>query len=505
MWVPECVVWEKLDPDNVPGNPWRGVPNYNGYQPDAAGNLVYTEPNYLSLNDTPYVTYPQSYGATHRKGCLCDDHWDLPVLSTTSQNGGADWSDQAFSPRTGLLYIPYGVNNVAHDRTERSNGLRALGQYQTGGVVALNGTTGEVVWRNHFGLDAAHGQSPLVTGSDLLFIGDPAGWLRALDAVTGRELWKFQTGFAISSGVITYMIDGEQYVAVFASGTGTPYGRSINEGDTLWAFKLGGTAKYADAAGNIVSGSSEAPTPGPLEIRRPVSGSAVEGSTVNNTVYLGRNSRNDVATARDSTSTSGMDPTFMRVPVGTTVTFLNPGSATFPAFPNQKPHCATQFFEGLFNVRLDPGESARYTFTREGEYFFNDCTDPRPTGKIVVYHVPIDVPGALTFTPAALDLGSANGVFTGVNGVVTARYAIPDGYTVDGDVKLKTPLSSTLFSPVSTSVGAGGKQLVAQFSKADIDNNLPAGDSVPLVMTVNVLQNGVQKQLTATASVKVVK
>ena len=50
-----------------------------------------------------------------------------------------------------------------------------------------------------------------------------------------------------------------------------------------------------------------------------------------------------------------------------------------------KPHCATQFFEGIFNPKLNPGQSFQYTFTRAGEYFYNDCTDPRPTGKIVVY------------------------------------------------------------------------------------------------------------------------
>ena len=76
-----------------------------------------------------------------------------------------------------------------------------------------------------------------------------------------------------------------------------------------------------------------------------------------------------------------MSPTHMRVPVGTTVTFLNPGAATFPNFPNQKPHCATQYFEGLFNSKLNPGESFQYTFTRAGEYFYNDCTDPRPDGQ----------------------------------------------------------------------------------------------------------------------------
>ena len=78
-------------------------------------------------------------------------------------------------------------------------------------------------------------------------------------------------------------------------------------------------------------------------------------------------------------------PVYLRVPVGTTVTFLNPGAETFANFPNQKLHCATQFFEGLFNPKLSPGQSFSYTFRVKGEYFYNDCTDPRPTCKIVVY------------------------------------------------------------------------------------------------------------------------
>jgi hypothetical protein len=72
-------------------------------------------------------------------------------------------------------------------------------------------------------------------------------------------------------------------------------------------------------------------------------------------------------------------------------------------------------------------------------------------------------------------------------------------------VTLKTPLSVTLFSPVSTSTSDNHKQLVAQFSKAEIDNNIPAGDAVPLVVTANFLHEGVQKQLSSTLLVKVVK
>jgi alcohol dehydrogenase (cytochrome c) len=72
-----------------------------------------------------------------------------------------------------------------------------------------------------------------------------------------------------------------------------------------------------------------------------------------------------------------MAPTHLRVAPGTTVTFTNPAT-------NANPHCATQFFEGLFNFRLAPGESATYRFDLPGEYFFNDCFSPRPTGKVEV-------------------------------------------------------------------------------------------------------------------------
>jgi glucose dehydrogenase/plastocyanin len=496
--LPNCLVWQALDPENVPGDPWRAVPNYNGYQPNASGELVYTEPNYLDL-DKPFVTYPTEYGATHRQGCMYDTHWDSPVLSTTSQNGGPDWSTYSFSHSLGLIYVPYGTNPVAHWRGAGSNGQRATGQYQTGGIVAIDAATNTVRWTNHLGLDMGHGQSPLSTAGDLVFVGQFDGNFLALDAASGKELWRFQTGSGISAGPITYTINGEQYVAIFAAGTGNPYGGPVTRGDALWAFKLGGTYRTA-------SGSSEAPTPRPLTIRRPINDEPVEGSEVNNTVYLARNSRTaDTAEDQDRVNANAMNPRHLRVPVGTTVTFLNPGSDVFPNFPNAQPHCATQYFEGLFNARLSPGERFQYTFDRAGEYFFNDCTDPRPTGKVVAYLTPEDVPGALGFTSGTLDLSSPTGVFTGVQGTVTARFTMPAGYTFEGDVTLKTPLSETLVSAVSASVEADGRTVAAQFRKADIDNNVPAGAAVPLVLTAHFRRDGVQKQLTSSADVTVVK
>jgi quinohemoprotein ethanol dehydrogenase len=494
--LPECVVWQKLDPRNVPGDPWRAVPNYNGYQPDADGDLVFNPDSYVKA-DEPFLTYPEGHPSDHRRGCMYDPQWDLPILSTTSQNGGGDWSNNSYSHSTNMVYFPYGTNPVAHWNGAAANGQRAIGQYQTGGILAYDASTGKVTWRNHLGTDMSHGQGPMTTASDLLFTGQIDGRLLAMDARDGDVLWQFQTGSGIAGAPITYMAGGEQYVAVLAAGSTNPYGGSVTQGDSLWAFKLGGDY-------TTESGSQEGPDTAPLTIRRPVQGGPVEGSTVGNTVLLGRADRTtDTAAARDSTSQRGMAPTHLRVPVGTTVTFLNPGAATFPNFPNQLPHCATQYFEGLFNPRLAPGERFEFTFDRAGEYFFNDCTDPRPAGMIEVYPTPQDLPGALRFVPATVDLGSRTGTFTGVRGVVTAALSLPAGYRLDGEVRLRTPLSQT---PVTAKhVKAAGRTLFVVFDKADLDNNVPEGDAVPLTLVADFLLDGKQQQLTSTATVRIRK
>jgi quinohemoprotein ethanol dehydrogenase len=492
--LPECLVWEALDPENIPGDPWRAVPNYNGYQPDEDGNLVFNPDSYVAA-DEPFLTYPDGYPADHRLGCMYDPQWDLPILSTTSQNGGGDWSNHSYSHRTNLVYFPYGTNPVAHWNGAGANGQRAIGQYQTGGILAWDASSGEVVWTNHLGTDMSHGQGPLTTASDLLFVGQIDGNFLALDARTGRELWRFQTGSGIAGAPITYEIDGEQYVAVFAAGSTNPYGGSVTQGDSLWAFRLGGRF-------TTDSGSQEGPDPAPLSIRRPVQGGPVDGEDVDNTVYLARGSRTaDTDGQQDSTLQRAMQPTHMRVPVGTTVTFLNPGTETFPNFPNEQPHCATQYFEGLFNPRLNPGESFQYTFDRAGEYFFNDCTDPRPAGKIEVYLAPQDLPGALEFRPNdRLRLGSGNGNFAGVHGFVTATLDVPSGHTLDrdADVVLQTPLSE---SPVEAAYSFQlFGTLYSFFRKSDLDNNVPEGDSVPLTLMATFLHDGVQRQYSSTAT-----
>lgn len=328
-WTETTIVDQPLG-TAVPGDPNRAVPNYV-------------------------------------QGSLYDPHWDVPILSIPGHGGGADWSHQSFSHSTGLVYTGFGYVAAAHSLTEASNGLRPPGEYQTGGIVAVDPSTNRVRWKKRMPYSLAHGNGILTTASDLLFIGQPDGNLLGLDARTGKELWRFQTGAAISSSPIMYEVDGQQYLAVYAGGTGIPYGDSAPRGDFLWAFKVGGTV-------------APAPTPPPPVVRRPVSGGPVEGAVVANTVVIGRtyNPATGQIGATESTAVNAMGPTHLRIPAGATVTFTNHAG-------NAGARGVTQFFEGLFDVRLEPGASYTHTFPDRGEFFFNDPASPRSTGKIEVY------------------------------------------------------------------------------------------------------------------------
>jgi alcohol dehydrogenase (cytochrome c) len=69
------------------------------------------------------------------------------------------------------------------------------------------------------------GPGLLTTAGNLLFTGDNAGHILALDAAKGATLWHTALGANQTNGAITYELDGKQYVVVGA-------------GDTLVAFTL---------------------------------------------------------------------------------------------------------------------------------------------------------------------------------------------------------------------------------------------------------------------------
>src|SRR5262249_59622570 len=83
-----------------------------------------------------------------------------------------------------------------------------------GVVRAVNPSTGEKVWDYKFRDVSDAGI--LTTATDLLFSGNREGYLFALDAKTGKELWRKYLGGTIANSPVTYLSDGKQYVTVAA-------------------------------------------------------------------------------------------------------------------------------------------------------------------------------------------------------------------------------------------------------------------------------------------------
>ena len=70
----------------------------------------------------------------------------------------------------------------------------------------------------------------LATAGDLVFFGTMDGWFKAVNAMTGQELWAFKTGSGIIGQPVTYKgPDGKQYVAVL-SGVGGWAGAIVSGG-----------------------------------------------------------------------------------------------------------------------------------------------------------------------------------------------------------------------------------------------------------------------------------
>ena len=137
--------------------------------------------------------------------------------------GGASYAPMAYSQQTGLLYV------CAIDQPSNS------GRGARGFVSAFDPTTGELSWQQIF---EGYGQSgPVVTAGGVVFVGagsNTAGYFYAYDAVTGEELWKFNTGAGVFSSPAVYMVDDEQFVTV-ASGGGS---RGRRGGDLILSFAL---------------------------------------------------------------------------------------------------------------------------------------------------------------------------------------------------------------------------------------------------------------------------
>jgi PQQ-dependent dehydrogenase (methanol/ethanol family) len=143
-----------------------------------------------------------------------------------SSTGGKEFVPSAFSPRTGLLYIPahntcmdyeaLGANYIAGTPYLGASVKMYPGEGHHGELVAWDPRRAAKVWGIQ-DMKFPIYSGVLATGGDIVFFGTMDGWFKAADARTGAELWQFKTGSGIIGNPITYTgPDGKLYVAIYS-------------------------------------------------------------------------------------------------------------------------------------------------------------------------------------------------------------------------------------------------------------------------------------------------
>ena len=190
--------------------------------------------------------------------------------------GGHNWYPWAFSPKTGLVYIPaneagfpyladqlfkpgpvgmnLGIDLNGGPMPSDAAIKKASAVASKGYLQAWDPVNQRSVWRaDHPG--PANG-GVVATAGNLVFQGEYAGKFLAYRADTGAKLWSFDAQAPIIAAPMTYETAGEQYVAVMTCGGGA-YGLAAGSGALyagmphklcrLLTFKLGGTARLPPA------------------------------------------------------------------------------------------------------------------------------------------------------------------------------------------------------------------------------------------------------------------
>jgi lanthanide-dependent methanol dehydrogenase len=168
--------------------------------------------------------------------------------------GSKDEQPAAYSPETQLFYVP--TNHVCMDyepfKVSYTAGQPYVGatlsmypppgETNMGNFIAWDGKTGKIVWSNKEQFSVWSGA--LATAGGVVFYGTLEGYLKAVDAKTGKELYKFKTPSGIIGNVMTYEHNGKQYVAVL-SGVGGWAGIGLAAGLTDPTAGLGAVGGYA--------------------------------------------------------------------------------------------------------------------------------------------------------------------------------------------------------------------------------------------------------------------
>ena len=228
--------WDGINEQILLDMDWNGQPRKVLVRPERNGLLYVldrTTGEVLSAN--PYGPITAHEGVDMKTGRLKYKSDKAPQMGRVvrdvcpTASGTKDWNPSAYSPRTGLLYIPHAnlCMDLLHSAANYIAGTPYVGaevRFKPGpggnrGVFqAWDVKAGKSVWSLKENFPVWSGA--VVTAGDVVFYGTMEGWFKAVHARTGEELWKFKTGSGIIGQPTTYRgPDGRQYVAIL-SGVG---------------------------------------------------------------------------------------------------------------------------------------------------------------------------------------------------------------------------------------------------------------------------------------------
>ena len=141
--------------------------------------------------------------------------------------GGIQWNGPAWNPELGLLFVPsvdwcttgkLGSREDIVSGKDYMGGTDVMDPEAHGYLTAIDVNTGAIRWQYR-------SPKPLVAGvtataGGVVFTGENTGEFVVFDAADGRVLYRFNAGGAMTAGVVTYEVDGRQYVGV-ANGKGS--------------------------------------------------------------------------------------------------------------------------------------------------------------------------------------------------------------------------------------------------------------------------------------------
>ena len=157
--------------------------------------------------------------------------------------GAHSWLPQAFSPRTGLVYIPImELGALIGPPAPGVGGFTAamgvtlipdadLPESRRSFLKAWDPVAQKAAWTVELPGDWPGGV--LATAGDLVFQGAIDGQLVGYDAKTGKKVWSFKTAAPVVATPISYGVNGRQYVTVL-TGSGSQGGGILATGNAAY-------------------------------------------------------------------------------------------------------------------------------------------------------------------------------------------------------------------------------------------------------------------------------